>query len=161
MKRGIYMIINFSDEQPNLSKEKKSIFLAGPTVRNSKFILSWRKNACDILQNLGFDGIVYVPEFKESNNPMEFLEQAGWERQCLKNADVIVFYLCREFPEIPGLTTNVEYGMWLVKKPDACLLCSPKQYNKNRYLDWLYTQEKPNSVIYKDLKSVLKAAIEL
>ena len=155
------MIINFSDEPANLSKDKKSIFLAGPTVRDSSYELSWRKQACDILNELGFDGIVYVPEFGKSNNPMDFLSQAGWERECLQNADVIIFNLCRNFPDVPGMTTNVEFGMWLTKKPESCLLCSPEGCNKNRYLEWLYGQEKPNDIIYKNLKDVLQVAVRL
>lgn len=153
------MIINFSDEKPNLSKEKKSIFLAGPTLRNSEFDLSWRKTACIILEKLNFDGIVYVPEFK-TKNPMEFLAQAGWERECLFNADKIVFYIPRKLPELPGFTTNVEYGMWLTRKPNSVLLCCPSNSEKNRYLEWLYLQEKPNDIIYRTLEDVLYAAIK-
>lgn len=48
------MIINFSDEPINLDNKKK-IFLAGPTLRNSSFNNSWRKEACEILENIGFD----------------------------------------------------------------------------------------------------------
>ena len=53
------MIINYSDQK--VIKNKKSIFLAGPTPRNNSAI-SWRTNACKPLKLLGFDGVVYVPE---------------------------------------------------------------------------------------------------
>ena len=64
------MKINYSDEE--ILKGQKSIFLAGPTPRGEDAV-SWRKEACNILEKLGFDGIVYVPEYstwkpKESYN---------------------------------------------------------------------------------------------
>ena len=40
-----------------------SIFLAGPTRRGSCYEQSWRKEAVDILDELGYHGVVYVPEF--------------------------------------------------------------------------------------------------
>ena len=54
------MIVNYSDQE--IIKGEKSIFLAGPTPRE-KDIISWRNEAIKILENLGFDGIVYVPEY--------------------------------------------------------------------------------------------------
>lgn len=153
------MIINFSDEAVNETKGLKSIFLAGPTLRDSSFDLSWRKEACAILETLGFSGIVYVPEFGKSDNPMDFINQAGWERKALMRSDVIVFYVPRKFPELPGLTTNVEYGMYLARKPLASLLCCPPGSEKNRYLEWLYNEEKPGAHIFRDLKEVLQEAV--
>ena len=54
------MIINYSDQE--VIKEQKSIFLAGPTPRDVK-ILSWRIAAFKFLEENGFDGLVYVPEY--------------------------------------------------------------------------------------------------
>ena len=53
------MEINYSDEL--VVKGKKSIFLAGPTPRGEN-ITSWREEAVKILENLSFDGLVYVPD---------------------------------------------------------------------------------------------------
>lgn len=69
------MYLNFSDMPIKIDKTKKSIFLAGPTLRNDSFNNSWRKIACEILDNLKFDGIVYIPEFSKSENPMDFMNQ--------------------------------------------------------------------------------------
>ena len=52
------MIINYSDQE--IIEGKKSIFLAGPTPRGEN-VISWRTEACQLLENLGFDGVVYVP----------------------------------------------------------------------------------------------------
>lgn len=156
------MRINFSDMPP--IKDDNSIFLAGPTLRNASFQESWRKEACNMLESLGFNGTVYVPEFSVGNNPPNFLEQAWWERECLLNAGCIVFYVNRKFPENPGMTTNVEFGMYLAKRPKCVFLCTPDGYDKNRYLDWLYdTEMKENNIdrkVYKTMRDVLEAAVE-
>lgn len=54
------MIINYSDQE--VIRNRKSIFLAGPTPRGEN-IESWRKYACQFLEKNGFDGVVYVPEY--------------------------------------------------------------------------------------------------
>lgn len=148
------MKLIFSDMPIEINKEN-SIFLAGPTLRNATFEQSWRKKACDILEELGYTGIVYIPEFSEGKNPFNFLNQVDWEREGLMNASKILFYIPRKLPELPGFTTNVEFGMYLAKRPNEVVLCSPENAEKNRYLEWLYNKECPNKKIYKYLQEVL------
>ena len=154
------MYLNFSDMPIKIDSTKKSIFLAGPTLRNNSFDNSWRKDACEILKNLGFDGIVYIPEFQKEDNPMDFMNQVEWERDGLSNANIILFYVPRKFPELPGFTTNVEFGMYLAKRPHNVLLCCPPNSEKNRYLEWLYLREVPNGTLYTNLNTVLKDIVE-
>lgn len=154
------MIKNFSDSSILLRNDMKSIFLAGPTSRKFPFEMSWRKEACKILEENGFDGIVYIPEYEVGDNPMEFDDQVEWERDGLMNSDVIVFYIPRKLPNMPGFTTNVEYGMYLARRPDNVILCIPPDSEKNRYLEWLYTKEKPKDIVHKDLETVLIEAIK-
>lgn len=153
------MIINYSNEQ--VKHGEKSIFLAGPTRRNSSFLLSWRKEACDILESLNFNGIVYVPELKEENMPLDLTYQTEWEREALFAADIIIFYIPRKFPDMPALTTNVEFGYFLAKKKESIMLCCPKDGEKNRYLEWLFSKEKPNETIFKELYDILEKAVEI
>ena len=150
------MIKCFSDKPILIDKNKKSIFLAGPTLRNAPFSESWRKEACEILEQNGFDGIVYIPEFEVGNNPIDFLNQVEWEREGLMNADIIAFYIPRKLPDLPGFTTNVEFGTYLEKRKEATWLCTPEGSEKNRYLKWLYNKEKPNSIIYTNLDEFMK-----
>ena len=86
------MLINYSDQE--VLKNQKSIFLAGPTPRgeNAK---SWRTEACKILEELGFDGIVYVPEYSTWKPKGDYVDQAQWERDALSNASVIAFWVPR------------------------------------------------------------------
>ncbi len=151
------MTINFSDEPVLYSKN--SIFLAGPTLRNSSFENSWRKSACDYLEKKGFDGIVYVPENKIGNTPIVLDSQFKWERDALINSSIIVFNLCRMLPELPGFTTNVEFGTYTAKRPKSCIICSPKNAVKNTYLEILYLEENPDGIIYRNIDDALNAAI--
>jgi hypothetical protein len=75
-KRGVKMIINYSD-QP-VKKSLDSIFLAGPTPRD-KSVPSWRPDALECLKRLGFDGIVYIPECSNGQAKINYDAQAEWE----------------------------------------------------------------------------------
>lgn len=152
------MIVNFSNEE--LKTSEKSIFLAGPTLRNKTFSDSWRKYTCDELDKLGYDGLVYVPEFEHGVMKPDLTEQAGWERQGLINATTILFYIPRKLPELPGFTTNVEFGMWLTKKPESCILCIPENAEKVDYLKWLWQEEVPGKPIYLHLDDALKDIVK-
>ena len=127
------MKINYSDEK--VIKGKKSIFLAGPTPRDEKMI-SWRKEACKILEELNFEGVVYVPEYSAWKVKESYIDQAMWEREALTEADVIVFWVPRSLPNMPAFTTNVEFGYWL--HSGKVLYGRPDTAEKIKYLDWLY-----------------------
>ena len=151
------MNVNYSNEP--IRKAEHSVFLAGPTLRNEPFEKSWRKQACDKLRELGYEGLVYVPEFEKGTMKPDLTEQAGWEREGLTNATIILFYIPRKIPELAGYTTNVEFGMWLTKKPESCMLCIPEWAEKVNYLKWLWRQEVPEKPIYSDLNEVLKVIV--
>lgn len=118
---------------------QKAISLCGPTPRNNK-TKSWRIDAIKILKKLNYDGIVYIPE---SNGEKLFFknkeEQMMWERNCYINSNIIVFWVPRKFPNMLGLTTNVEFGYWL--KIKKCIYGRPKNAYRTDYLDWLYNLE--------------------
>lgn len=151
------MIINYSSE--NVLMGKKSIFLAGPTPR-SLDVETWRKDAIKILEELGFDGIVYVPEREVDDRTFDYDNQVWWEREALYNADIIVFWVPRSINELPGFTTNVEFGYWISKDSSKVIYGRPDNSVKNRYLDWLYYTETRKQPI-NNLKDLLKGAIEM
>lgn len=71
----------------------------------------------NILQNINYDGIVYVPELKDETPVFKTKdEQVSWERDCYMNSNVLLFWVPRKFPSMLGLTTNVEFGYWLKSK---------------------------------------------
>lgn len=147
------MEINYSDQE--VIKGKKSIFLAGPTPRGEN-VKSWRTDACEILEELGFDGVVYVPEYSSWKPKEDYVDQAMWERYSLTESTVILFWIPRSLPDMAGFTTNVEFGYWL--HSNKVIYGRPDGAPKTKYLDWLYEldyNEKP----YNDLKELLEAAV--
>ena len=149
------MIINYSDQE--VIKGKKSIFLAGPTPRGEN-VDSWRTEACKILEQIGFDGVVYVPEYSTWKPKADYVDQAMWERIALTNATVILFWIPRKLPDMAAFTTNVEFGYWL--HSGKVIYGRPNDASKIKYLDWLYRLDygkKP----YEDLQSLLDASVNL
>lgn len=127
-------ILNPDDKIP--TSWKKSIFLAGPSKRGSKIgFTEWRQEACDILKRLDFDGVVFVPEpfMKEG-----YEAQVDWENECLNMADVILFWIPRN-EDLPGFTTNVEYGEWM--KSGKIVLGCPDDAKKVDYLKYKAKQQ--------------------
>lgn len=127
------MIINYSDQEVLIGE--KSIFLAGPTPRGEGNI-SWRVEACNKLKSLGFDGIVYVPEYSTWKPKEDYVDQAMWERKAMMASTIIIFWIPRILPDMPAFTTNVEFGYWL--HSNKVIYGRPDSTPKTRYLDWLY-----------------------
>lgn len=150
------MKTNYSDEP--VLKNEKSIFLAGPTPREAN-VLTWRKEACNKLENMGFDGIVYVPEYSTWKPKESYIDQANWEREAMTEATVILFWIPRVIDSAPGFTTNVEFGYWL--HSHKVTYGRPDNTKKTKYLDWLFREdykEEPFSFLDDLLKhSVMKA----
>ena len=149
------MRVNFSDEV--VQKGKKSIFLAGPTPRG-KEIASWRIEAIKKLEELGFDGVVYVPEYSTWIPKENYEGQARWEREALTEATIILFWIPRSLPDMPAFTTNVEFGYWLHSK--KVIYGRPDGAPKTKYLDWLYKTDY-NEEPFNDLNKLLEYAVKI
>ena len=149
------MIINYSDQE--VIKGQKSIFLAGPTPRGEN-VKSWRTDACKMLEQLGFDGLVYVPEYSTWKPKADYVDQAMWEREALSNATVIAFWIPRSLPDMPALSTNVEFGYWL--HTGKVVYGRPDDAKKIKYLDWLYEVDMNNKPV-NNLKDLLINSVEL
>lgn len=149
------MIINYSDQE--VIKNKKSIFLAGPTPRGEN-ATSWRVDACNILEELGFDGVVYVPEYSTWKPKTDYVDQALWEREALTSATVILFWVPRKLPEMAAFTTNVEFGYWL--HSGKVVYGRPDDASKIKYLDWLYKEDYGEEPI-NDLYILLSTSMDI
>jgi len=146
------VIINYSDEE--VVHKTPSIFLAGPSPRDTG-LTSWRVEATRILQELGFLGVVYVPEQKDRIQ-FDYLNQVSWEQEALTACDVIVFWVPRNMKTFPALTTNIEFGQWIPS--GKCVYGRPDKSEKNRYLDWFY-KEHTGKEHFNTLEEALKEAI--
>ena len=149
------MIINYSDQE--VLKNKKSIFLAGPTPRDES-VESWRTKACQMIEQYGFDGIVYVPEYSSWKPKVDYVDQAQWERDALASSSVIAFWIPRFLPDMPAFTTNVEFGYWL--HTGKVLYGRPDEAKKVKYLDWLYKTDMGIEP-FNNLEELLFNSIEL
>lgn len=104
------MTVVYALEEPPATYAK-AIFLAGPTPRQAG-VLSWRPQALRLLEQLGYDGVVFVPESRSGKWHGNYDHQVAWEGRCLNLADCIVFWVPRNMVDMPALTTNDEWGTW-------------------------------------------------
>jgi nucleoside 2-deoxyribosyltransferase len=132
----------------------KSIFLAGPTPR-SKDVKSWRPEALKLLENLGFDGTVFVPECETFEAHQSYDHQVFWEWEGLNQCTIAVFWVPRELETMPALTTNVEFGMMVASS--KVVLGYPTEAPKMRYLHTLGARF--NVPVFHTLQETLQHAV--
>jgi len=152
------MKINFSDEEPIISKY--SIFLAGPTLRNSSYDNSWRKEAVRILKEAKFDGVVYIPEYSKERfveTEETMTAEIEWEWETMESAGVVLFWVPRNNTSLPGFTTNIEFGRCITLRPESTVLGFPKNAVKTQYIDMLYTRLSGRSSTSTLAGTVLRA----
>ena len=148
------MKLNYSDQKIEIGKE--SIFLAGPIPRKNE-VKNWKEDAIKYLEILKYDGIVYIPEKQNKKVVEGDLDETNWEINAMTNAKKIVFWIPRKFPDMLGLTTNIEFGMWL--SSSKILYGRPDDSYMNEYLDLMY-EKYYNKKPYNDLYELLKDAIK-
>jgi 8-oxo-dGTP pyrophosphatase MutT (NUDIX family) len=135
-------------------KTMATIFLAGPSPRNSETI-SWRDEFLTLLEKAGYDGHVFVPLPRDGNFPSNYLKQATWEQQAQDRADVIVFWVSRDLESLPGFTTNVEFGQRVAGR--NIVLGFPEGAPKTRFLSFL--AERNFVDCFNVMISVVEAAL--
>lgn len=134
----------------------RSIFLAGPTPRNEDGN-PWRQVALKILEEKGYDGVVFIPEPRDGKWHKEYDRQVDWEDICLNVADCILFWIPRDLKHMPAFTTNIEWGRW--ENSGKLVLGYPKEAEKMSYID-LYARKEKIS-IFETLPDTLQAAINM
>ncbi|MFA6526551.1 MAG: nucleoside 2-deoxyribosyltransferase domain-containing protein [Candidatus Buchananbacteria bacterium] len=155
-------------QQPFPRETRKSIFLLGPIPRLEETMeYSWKMQAYRLLEELGFDGIVYDPEHEVAYNRDDFeyvrAPQINWEVEAMNRADIIIAWVPRQFPSMPALTSNIEMGEFF--KTGKLLIGYPEdaqrmEYIKFRSTEWLEAAYKWQITIYHDLRRILQAAID-
>lgn len=155
-------VVYTGEEMPE--KVAKSIFLAGPTPRNKEEVESWRPDALKILEDKGFDGVVFVPEDRNGEFHLEYDHQISWEEKYLNIADCIVFWVPRDltldskdFPKMAAFTTNVEFGTW--QDSGKIVFGAPEDAEKVSYLK--HYCQKYNVPVSETLTDTLDDAIEM
>lgn len=155
-------VVYTGEEMPDVIN--KSIFLAGPTPRNNEEQESWRPDALKLLEDMGFDGVVFVPENRDGEFKMNYDDQIDWEEKYLSVADCVLFWVPRDltldskdFPKMAAFTTNVEWGKW--EKSGKVVFGAPKKAPKNDYLK--FYAEKYNVPVCDTLKDTLESALDM
>lgn len=133
-----------------------SIFLAGPTPRSPE-VTGWRAEALELLEESEFEGVVLLPEPRSGVFRGEYTDQVAWEWAGLDNVDAIAFWMPRSLPEMPGFTSNIEFGLYAPS--GRCVLGYPQAASKMRYLDWM--ARELGVPVYETLYDTLQGAIEL
>jgi hypothetical protein len=149
-----------SDEGLSIKIDRDpAIFLAGPSPRGrgDGFPSDWRDEAFAILKDRNFTGRVFVPR-PSTGNSTTYDGQIEWELHHLGLADVIMFWVPRKAPDMMGITTNAEYGLYV--KSDKVVYGRPDDALQIRYLDFIgkkFADITPTNT----LESTIDAAIAL
>ncbi|GIF97673.1 hypothetical protein [Catellatospora citrea] len=111
-----------------------SVFVAGPMPRDP-VTPSWRPEALRLItQHWSVDGslVVFVPEPRDRHRPPVGYVHQLWEDRWMSVVDAILFWVPRELPATPGLTTNVEFGRY--EGSGRVVLGMPPHAQSVRYL---------------------------
>ena len=122
--------VYYKEEAPEILKH--SIFFAGPTPRSID-VESWRGEALNILEAMGYEGVVFLPEYRGEAvfKQEDWYDNILWETTHLNMADVILFWVPRNMENMHGLTTNDEWGTW--KHSGKAVFGAPESAERVRY----------------------------
>ncbi|MFE2943424.1 nucleoside 2-deoxyribosyltransferase domain-containing protein [Streptomyces sp. NPDC059255] len=140
-----------------------SVFLAGPTPDKSTPVPSWRPDAAQLLaeQWTGAQPLaVLTPESRNGQRADRYETQVDWETDARAAATAILFWIPRDLHTLPGMTTNVEFGLD-VSSGRAVLGCPPHCPNpeRNRYL--IYVARRHGVPVRETLHDTVAAALTL
>lgn len=147
------MQVVYACEQPP-SHFSKSIFLAGPSPRDPAHP-NWRPMALKVLEDMGYDGVVFVPIPRIRGLSHGYDAQIDWENAHLNMADAVVFWVPRS-KDLPALTTNIEFGMFY--DSGKAILGYPEDATQMRYL--VHQAKLEHVPVHTNLEDTLRAAVE-
>lgn len=147
-------VVYVDEEAPN--PITKSIFLVGPTPRSPE-VPSWRPGMLRYLEALRYDGVVFVPELRNSVRSCGYDGQIVWERKHLDMCDCILAWVPRDLETMPAFTTNVEFGNYI--HSGKIVYGRPDDAPKNGYLDWLYKDQMGREP-YNTMADLAKGCID-
>lgn len=155
--------VNLVMARETLPAGGQSVFLAGPTPDKSAPVASWRPEAvCALAEQWTGDRQLTVlsPESRHGERADRYETQVDWETEARAAAGAILFWIPRDLRTLPGMTTNVEFGLD-VATGRAVLGCPPDCPNpeRNRYL--IYVARRHGVPVSTTLAGAAAAALAL
>jgi hypothetical protein len=140
-----------------------AVFLAGPTPDKKAPVPSWRPEAVDLIAaRWAGPGplTVLTPESRGGVRAERYEKQVDWETAARAGAAAILFWIPRDMRTLPGMTTNVEFGLD-VTSGRAVLGCPADCPNpeRNRYL--VYVARRHGVPVCETLAGTVTAALGL
>ena len=144
----------------SMSKWHGAVFLAGPIERRQSNqpaqLPCWRADAIRLLYEAAPTLVVYNPEWSVQPEGWTYEKQVAWEIMAMAWSDVLLFWIPRQLPELPGFTTNVEFGEWLYST--KIVVGAPVEAPHMRYLQTRC--HMANILWHNTLKHCCAAAIQ-
>lgn len=106
------------------------LYLAGPVPRDGAEG-AWHGEAIEECRAAGFDGAIAVPSLR-AGRAEDPAGQIAWEHSAMLRADALLFWIPRVLWTLPGLTTNLEWGIW--HDSGKAVLGAPPDTPRMRYL---------------------------
>ncbi|MET8048262.1 nucleoside 2-deoxyribosyltransferase domain-containing protein [Streptosporangium sp. NPDC005286] len=138
-----------------------TVFLAGPTPDEAVPVPSWRPDAINEL-SAQWDGdqplTVLCPESRGRRRAERYEHQVGWESAARDASDAILFWIPRDMRVLPGMTTNVEWGLDV--RTGRAVLGAPSDCpspERNRYL--IYVAHRYGAPVEETLTATVTAAL--
>jgi hypothetical protein len=140
-----------------------SVFLAGPTPERGSGVPSWRPAAvAELAAQWTGPGVLTVvsPESRHGVRAARYEDQVDFETAARAAAAAILFWIPRDMATMPGMTTNVEFGLD-VATGRAVLGVPPHCPNpeRNRYL--VYVAGRFGVPVRQTLPDTVTAALNL
>ncbi len=159
------MEIIYSDETIDFDRQRNdnTVFLAGPTPRDNS-VESWRKDAIEIFKEIQYPGKILIPEQRDWNIKFDYSDQIEWELTGMSVVKHILFWIPRNMKNMPGLTTNVEFGNWVDVINKSIFYGRPDNADNIKYLDYMWNKRMENIHsytikygIHNNLKEMIKS----
>ena len=141
-----------TDEIPKIGEK---LFLAGPTPRSIN-VDSWRPEMIKSLRESGYKGHILIPEKKNREDGYDYDSQVEWEDEALTNCDLILFWVPRNLDNMPGFTTNIEWGQYM--NSGKVVLGYPKDAPGMRYMH--KKADKYDVSVFHDINSLSEFVVE-
>lgn len=125
---GCHKVIHALEPMPG--RPAPVVYLAGPVSRDTG-VLDWHEDAVEELRAVGYRDQIVVPCLRPGRRP-DSSEQVAWEHSAMSRADALLFWIPRVLWTLPGLTTNLEWGIW--HDSGKAILGAPPGAPRMRYL---------------------------